>query len=202
MTVIGPQSESIPTAPIMRDASTSTSSTSSPASRFKSPNRMSVSYTITASTQTPPDSAGCQTADTRHLHARPITPTAMKANGAEAGAYDGRSSFGRSGRKIRCCVPAAGALCESSHSSPMELLSTRYSGTSLSSMPTRRLRAIILRPSFAGRLSGEPAAPRIWPQCPTRAARSVPERGRRPSSCAHIFSQGRVISPQKPAVAR
>jgi len=176
MTVIRPRSESIPTAPIMRDASTSTSS---PASRFKSPNRVSASYRITASTQTPPDSAGCQTADTRHLHARPITPTAMKANGAEAGAYDGRSSLGRSGRKIRCCVPAAGALCESSRSSPMELLSTRYSGTSGTSTPTRRLRAIILRPNSAGRLSGEPAAPRTRPRSSTRAARSVPGRGHR-----------------------
>jgi hypothetical protein len=30
----------------------------------------------------------------------------------------------------------------------------------------------------------------------------VPGRGHRPSSCAHIFSQGRVISRQKPATAR
>ena len=179
MTVIRPRSESIPTVPIMRDASTSTSSTSSPASRFKSPNRMSASYTITASTRMPRDSAECQTADTRHLHARPTTSTAMKANGAEAGAYDGRSSFGRSGRKIRSCVPAAGALCESSRSSPMELLSTRYSGTSGTSTPTRRLRAIILRPNSAGRLSGEPAAPRTRPRSSTRAARSVPGRGHR-----------------------
>jgi hypothetical protein len=38
----------------------------------------------------------------------------------------------------------------------MELLSNRYSGTSGSGLPTRRLRAIILRPSSAGCLLGEP----------------------------------------------
>jgi len=121
----------------------------------------------------------------------------MKANGAEAGAYDGRSSFGSSGR-IRSCVPAAAGPCGSSRSSPIGRLSTRYSGTSGSSTPTRRLRAIIPRPSSAGHLSGEPGTPRTWPHFPARAGRSLPGRGTRLAPGVCLSAQGMMISQQEP----
>lgn len=150
----------------------------------------------------PPDGAECRAADTRHLYAPPITSTTMKANGSKRGARDGRSSFERSGRRIRYCVSAAADQCGSYRLAPIGRLSTRYSGTSGTSTPTRHLCVIILRLGSAGRLSGEPAAPGIRPRSSTRADRSVPGRGHRPSSCAHIFSQGGVTSHQKPAAAR
>jgi len=150
------------------------------------------------STQTPPDSAEYQTADTRHLHARPITSTAMEANGSERGACDGLSSSGRSGRKIRCCAPAAAGQCGSSRLSPNKALSTRYSGTSGSSTPTRRLRAIILRPSSAGRLSGEPGTPRTWPHFPARAGRSLPGRGTHLAFRVCLSARGVMISQEEP----
>ena len=103
----------------------------------------------------------------------------MRANGSKRGARDGRSSFGRSGRRIRSFVRAAAGQCGSSRLSPNKALSTRYSGTSGSSTPTRRLRAIILRPSSAGRLSGEPGTPHTWPHFPApRWAK--PDRAGRP----------------------
>ncbi|MFA4947588.1 MAG: transposase [Candidatus Krumholzibacteriia bacterium] len=60
----------------------------------------------------------------------------------------------------RCGGTAAAGQCASSLLSPIRRLSTRYFGTSLSCTPTRRLRAIILRPGSAGHLSGEPGTPR------------------------------------------
>ena len=120
---------------------------------------------------------GCQAAETRHLRARPISPPAMNANGREAGAFDGQSSSGRSGRKIPCSAPAAEGPCESSRSSPMELLSTRYSGTSGTSTPTRRFPATIPRRSPADCRSGKPGPPRIRPHRSSAAARSAFDRG-------------------------
>jgi hypothetical protein len=152
--------------------------------------------------RTPPGSAGCRAAETRHLHARPISPTAMKANGREAGAYDGRSSSGRSGRRIRSSVPAAEGPCESSRSSPMELLSTRYSGTSGTSTPICRLRAIILHLSLADCRSGKPGPPRTWPRCSSAAARSAFDRGDRCPLHAFPLAQCPMISPEKRAPDR
>ena len=77
-----------------------------------------------------------------------------------------------------------------------------YSGTSLSNTPTRRLRAIILHPSSAGRLSGERETSYAWPNVAVRAGRSLPGRGNGLASRGWLSAQGPLISPQNPSAAR